>query len=124
MRRVTALPAANASASSDSVDLKADEVGPVGANLEVHMTLPAVPALVDDKVITVTFEDSADDSTFAAVVGAPVLSSTGVDTPGGPGDFARFYLPPGTRRYVRATAAVQADGGNNTGVDFTLDFKV
>lgn len=124
MRRTTALPAAGAAANSTSVDLHALEVGPVGANLEVHFTIPDVPDLADTKDLTVTFQDSADNSTFAAVAGTPTLTFTGAASAGASGNKVRFYLPPATRRYVRGSYAVEADGGDNTGVSGVLDFRV
>ena len=124
MERTKALPAAGAAAVSDSVDLYADEVGPVGANLEVHLELPALASLVDDKTCTITFQDSADDSTFAAVAGAPTLTLTGAGGAGAAADKVRFYLPPATRQYVRFSVAVAASGGDNTAASATMKFRV
>ena len=114
----TALPAAAASNSSDSIDL--GQTTQEETYNEVLLSVPATPALVDDKTITFTFEDSADNSSFAAVTGLSTLVTTGAGGAGAAATSRRVRLPAGTRRYLRVTAAVLTAGGNNTGVSYTL----
>lgn len=124
MERVKALPAANASAVTDSVDLGAAEVGPVGANLDVVIEVEATTTLVDTYAISLTLEDSADNSTFAPVVGGPTYTVIGVTGNGSAAASFRGYLPPNTRRYLRAKAAIPTSAGSNIAKNFALKFKV
>lgn len=114
-----ALPAAAASAVTDSLDLGQDKVQSLEA-IEFEISVPATPELVDAKTITYTIEDSADDVTFAAV--DPLISTTslGAGGAGAAAKLTRFRLPSHTRRYVRLKAAVEAAGGSNIAVSFTL----
>jgi hypothetical protein len=111
-----ALPAAAASASSDSILLGTSIV----EGQQVLLTVPATPALVDDKTITYTFEDSANDASFTAIPQLATKVSTGAGGVGAAAVEHRVCLPPTTRKYLRVTAAVLTAGGNNTGVSFTL----
>lgn len=125
MKRVLALPAANAAALSAVVDLGADRVGPVGANLEVHLSLPALPSLVDAKTVSVDVYDCDTEGGSYAVI--PTTGNMVVTGAGGVGAAAkswRLYLPPDTRRYVKARAAVLTGGGDNTAQSLTMDFRV
>ena len=124
MERTKALPAAAASAVTDVVDLGATEFGPVGANLEVQLSVEATPSLVDDKTITFTFEDSADDSSYAQIVGSPTYVVTGASSAGAAAAAWSFRLPQHTRRYLKAKATVLTGGGSNIAKYFTLKFKV
>lgn len=124
MERTKALPAAAASAVTDVVDLGAPELGPVGANLEVQLSVEATPSLVDDKTITFTFEDSADNSSYAQIVGSPTYVVTGAGGAGAAAAAWSFNLPSHTRRYLKAKATVLIGGGSNIAKYFTLKFKV
>lgn len=124
MKETKALPAAGASAVTDSVDLKTALVGPIGSELEVHVSVDALAVLVENETVTLTFEDSADNSTFTTIESAPSYVVTGGSGDGADAATWRFYLPPTTRRYFRASAAVSASGGDNTGDNFTLEFRV
>lgn len=113
-----ALPAAAASATSDTLDL-----GPNGgAHLEsarLQLELPALPSLVDAKTVTLTVRDSADDSTFADVEGYGSMVVTGA---GGAGAAAKTYvlkLHNHVRRYVRIKIDVLTAGGDNTAKSLT-----
>ncbi len=113
----SALPAANASNNTASIDLTAtvQEEAPY----EVSLSVPATPNLADTKKITFTFEDSADNSSFAAIPALATLVVTGTAT-GGAAAERIVRLPPTTRRYIRAAAAVESAGGTNTAVSYTL----
>jgi hypothetical protein len=113
-----ALPAAAASASTNSIDL--GQLTQEETYFEVLLTVPATPALVDTKTITFTFEDSANDSSFAAITGLSTLVTTGAGGAGAAATSRRVRLPATARRYIRATAAVETGGGSNIAVSFTL----
>lgn len=120
-----ALPAAAATATSDSIDLNlAPSAGQVNAACRLVLTLPAVPALVDTKTITYTVYDSADNSSFAAVSAIPAQVQTGASSAGAAAAVVSFQIPPTLRRYVRFTAAVLTGGGDNTAKSATLTVEI
>lgn len=115
-----ALPAAAATAYTASLDLGQTKVQSL-EQVEFEIAVPATPDLVDAKTITIAVQDSADDSSFAAVDPAITTVITGVATSqGGPAKTVRFRLPSQTRRYVRLKLDVLTGGGDNTGVSATL----
>lgn len=108
------LPAANANANSDSIDIEA--VGPAALeSVELEISVPELTALVEDKTLTVTVQDSADDTTFASIAALGTLVVTGGSGDGADATSRKVRLPSTTRRYIRINAAVEADGGDNTG---------
>lgn len=117
--QAVALPAAGASAVTGGIDLG---TGPHVGLIEGRLSLPATPALVDTKTISVTIEDSADNITFAAVPELSALVITGAGGVGAAAALRDFRFPGGVRRYVRASAAVQAAGGSNVAV--ALSFSI
>lgn len=125
MKRTVALPAAAAAALTSSVDLGGDRAGPLGHTLEVHLSLPALPSLVDAKTVTVDLYDcDTEDGVYAVV---PTVGNMVVTGAGGAGAAAkswRFYLPPDTRRFVKARAAVLTGGGDNTAKSLAMEFRV
>lgn len=118
--KTKALPAAAASNASASIDLGSTVLGPKADDLEVEISIAATPALVDDKTITLTLKDSADDSTFAAIPSIATLVQTGAGGVGAAAASRRLKLPPDCRRYIRLDAAVLTAGGDNTAVSTTL----
>jgi len=116
--RTLALPAAGANASTASIDL--GQAPPNEFRFEVEMELPALPSLADTKKATITLEDSADGSTFAAISSLAPLDVTGAGGAGAAAVNRRVRLPADVRRYLRAKAAVEATGGNNTTKSLTL----
>lgn len=116
-----ALPAAAANADSDSIDLEQVSAFPVNEGIDVELSIPATPDLVEDKTVIYTFQDSADDSTFAAIEELSTVTITGAAAAaGGPAATRVVRLPSSTKRYINVNAAVLADGGDNTGVSYTL----
>lgn len=123
-----ALPAANASNASDAIDTASENPGRTatvnpGVHPELLVELPATPALVEDKTITLTVEDSADGENFAAVADLPAIVVTGAAAAaGGAAVERRFALPINLRRHVRLAQAVLTGGGDNTAVSGKLSF--
>jgi hypothetical protein len=115
----TALPAAAANADSASIDLEA--TGPAALeSVELEIILPATPSLTEDDTITLTIQDSADDSTFSAIEELATLVVTGAAAAaGGPAATRKYRLPSSTRRYINVNAAVLTGGGDNTAVSYT-----
>jgi hypothetical protein len=112
-------PAAGASASTNAIDTATKTAGRV-PRVELQLSAPATPSLVDAKTIIYTIEDSDDNVTFAAVADLPTVTSTGAGGAGAAAVSRNFKLPIGMRRFVRATAAVLAAGGDNTALSFQL----
>jgi hypothetical protein len=118
LTRTKALPGAGGTASTNSIDLLA--VRQEACHFEVEVTLPALPNLAADKSVTITLEDSADTLSFAAIPGLAPIKVTGAVGGGGSAASQRLRLPSVARRFLRATATVEASGGSNTAVSFTL----
>ena len=118
LTRTVALPAAGASASTDALDLMA--VLQTECHFEVEVSVPALANLAEAKTLTVTLEDSADGVTFAPVAGLAPLEVTGGSGGGASAASLRVRLPWAARRHLRATADVEAAGGDNTADSLTL----
>lgn len=114
-----ALPAANANNSTASIDLEQVNAFPVNEKVDLEISVPATAALVETKDITFTVEDSADNSSFAAVPALATFVVTG-GASGGAASARVVKLPGSTRRYVRVNAAVETGGGNNTAVSYKM----
>jgi hypothetical protein len=116
--KAIAMPAAAATAVTASHDLS---VNPVNG-IQVQVVIPALPALVESKVATFLVEDSADNVTFATMVGVPAITRTGAAAAAGSAALTtNIALAPTARRYVRLSAAVEAGGGSNIAVTTTLN---
>lgn len=111
---ITTAVLAQAGVNSTGFDLEQVQGGLVeGILLEV--AVPAVAGITDAKVLTFTLQDSADNSSWAAV--DPGVS-TSITAAGGLGTGAKtveFPLPPNTRRYVRVAQTATATAGTFTG---------
>jgi len=115
-----ALPAAAATNYSDAIDLGAVAPGASVEEIDLLLEVPATPSLVDAKTITFTFQDSADNSSFAAIAELATLVLTGASSAGAAAATRRVKLPPSVRRYVRVSQAVLTAGGDNTAISSTL----
>lgn len=115
-----ALPAANATSRSPSIDL-GQRIGGEIESIDFELVIPACPALAASKNATFSLHDSEDDSTFAAVNPSITTSVVGVSTDGSAAKTIRFRLNPSTRRYIAISASVDDDGGDNTGVSYSLN---
>jgi hypothetical protein len=80
----------------------------------------ALPNLAAGKSVTVTLEDSANGSAFAAIAELAPLEITGGVGGGAAAASLRVRLPAAARRHLRATADVEANGGNNTAASLSL----
>jgi hypothetical protein len=115
-----ALPAAGAANYTDPIDLGAENPGQLVNNFDALVELPATPALVEAKTVTLTLKDSADGETFAAIDALAAKVSTGASGGGAAAVSHRVKLPTTVRRYIRLDQAVLADGGDNTAVSGSL----
>lgn len=116
----TALPAQNTTGNGSSIDLEVVTGASLPEGLQVEVAIPATPNLADGQTITVTLQDSADNSSFAAITGLSTLVVTGAGGAGAAAASRKVPLPNNTRRYIRASYAASATAGNNTAVSATL----
>lgn len=119
--KTKALPAAAATAYTDPISLAVDAPFPSNELFEVKVSVPATAALVEAKTITLGFQDSANDSSWANIAGTGTLVITG-----GPAALAlRVAWLSRCRQWsansFRAYATVLTGGGDNTGVSFTFE---
>ena len=114
LKVTTAYPAAAATANSASIDLRDTYPCVSLGGAQIEIAAPAVPALADAKTATHTLQDSADDSSFAAVAELQPLVQTGADSAGAAAATRRYKAPAGLRRYIRVSTAVASAGGDNT----------
>ena len=114
------LPAAAANNSTASIDLQQATVGVNLDEIDVEIAVAATPDLVNDKTLTLTIQDSADNSSFDTVTGLTTLVLTGAGGAGAAAGVRRVKLPTGARRYLRANAAVESGGGSNIAVSYSI----
>jgi hypothetical protein len=91
----------------------------VGGDVERVVFELAGPALTtaqltDAKVVTYALQDSADNSSWAAVDPAISTTQTGAGGAGAAAKTVRFRLPANTRRYVRIAQTATATPGTLT----------
>ncbi len=116
--KTLALPAAGATAVTEAFDLMQ---GPYQeSEFDVEVSFPALPSLADTKSATATLEDSADGVTFAAIAALAAFKVTGAGGAGSALAVRKLRIPSDTRQYLRANVAVDAAGGNNTALKFSL----
>lgn len=119
--KTAALPAAAAAALTAAIDLGDVQVGPVGSNVEVNLSVEATPSLVDDKTITMDlYHCDTLGGAYAVVPCTGNMVVTGAGGAGGVATLFRFYMPPGTKRFIKGRAAVLTGGGSNIAKNFTL----
>jgi hypothetical protein len=118
--KTSALPAAAANNSTAAIDLQQAAAGVNLDKVDVEVAVPATPSLVDAKIITLTIQDSANGTDFAAVTGLATLVVTGAGGVGAAAATRTVKLPTGTRRYIRANAAVESGGGSNIAVSYSI----
>lgn len=111
-----ALPAAAANVTSSGIYLGGD--GPHKERLKVRVELPANTVLVATKLLTITLQDSADNSSFAAA--APAQSFVITGNTGFPAQDVYFDINNSIRDYVAVNFAVETGGGNNTATTATI----
>lgn len=119
LQTTKALPAAAATNYHNSVDIGQATKDAIEA-VELLVTIPATPALVEDKTIVLTAQDSADDTTFTSLGISKTI--TGAYGGGAAADTWRIALPSTCRQYVRLAQTVESGGGTNTGVTITVDW--
>lgn len=121
------IAAAGASNSSTGIDIGARGTpnGITPPYAEGEVIIPTVTGLANAATLTVTVEDSDDDSTYASVGRSlPAYVLTGAGGVGATGYTAKFRLPPSAKRYVRISTAVSAAGGTLTSLSVTFSILI
>lgn len=121
INKSVALPTGATTANTNSVDLGQATPFPITESFHVKLSTTTATG-ANNKNITVKLQDSADNTTFAniAVVGA--LTVTDNNGAGFPAGTITVQLPPSTRRYVRAQATSEANGGNSADGTLSVSF--
>lgn len=121
-----ALPSSASTVYSASLDLGDAVSGIPYATTEtinVQIVAPALsssPKLADSGTVTYTLEDSADNSSFAAITGLSTLVQTGASSSGAPAATRTIKLPPITRRYIRLNVTSATSPGDMSTASATL----
>jgi len=108
-----ALPAAGGNNTSASFDLGAGPFLPDQIDIEIAFPACAANTSTGD-TYTVQLYDSADNSSFAAVVPGESLVVAGVVSTGSAAKVVTIKLPRNVRRYVSFYTVATSGTGNNT----------
>lgn len=117
------MPAAAAANNSTGIDLGYVSPSDAGVVGDLVITVPALPSLANATTITITVQDSADNSSFTALAGISTFVFTGAGGVGAAANSRRIRLPSNVRRYVGVNVATLTGGGDNTAVSLTLTFE-
>lgn len=119
LTKTIALPSGAATAATASIDLGKTKPFPITEKFHCKLTTTAATG-VNDKTIVLSLQDSANNSSFAAIAGTGTLTIVAASSAYAAGSLT-VSLSPGTRRYIRAVAVGESGGGNASDGDLTLD---
>jgi|SRR3974390_1022071 len=116
-----ALPNAANTVNTNALDLIQAVPYPTTQYVIAQVTIAAGNG-ANNKNINAVIQDSADNVTFANVVGlaAPLMVSADNNGGGLTSNAFGVLLPPTCRRYIRAQATGEANGGNANNANLTL----
>lgn len=115
----TALPAQNTPTSrSTAIDLGVAAPEQAGEMFELVVSVPATTTATS-QTITITVQDSADNSSFAAVASLATLVLTGAANVTA-ATTRRWRLPSNVRRYVTINRATSSTTGDQTAISTTM----
>jgi len=109
-----ALPAQNNNGNSTAIDLKQVLPDSLPEHFEFQISVPATTTATG-QTITITIQDSADNSTFATVEQLEPLLLTGASNVTAL-TTRNFRLPSDVKRYVRVNIAMSATTGDQTAI--------
>lgn len=117
----TALPNAGNTVNTNGIDLGSATPFPVTEGFTVQVATTAGTG-ANSKNITIVLQDSADNTTFAniATLGTTVIAEANSAYAA---TTANYSLPKATRRYLRASATGEANGGNAADGTLTVTMK-
>jgi hypothetical protein len=121
VNQTVTLPSGNATKNTNSVDLGKALPFPITEAFHVKVSTTTATG-ANNKNITVKVQDSADNETFANIAELGSLTVTDANGAGFPAGSITVQLPPDTRRYVRAQATGEANGGDASDGNLTVSF--
>lgn len=121
VNKSVALPSGATTANTNSVDLGDAAPFPITESFHVKLSTTAATG-ANNKNITIKLQDSADNSSFANIAELGALTLTDNNGAGYSAGTLTVQLPPDTRRYVRAQATGEANGGNAADGTLTVAF--
>jgi hypothetical protein len=121
INKSVALPSGATTANTTSVDLGKTLPFPITESFHARLSTTTA-AGANNRNITVRFQDSADNITFANIAKLGALTVTDANGAGYPVGTFTVQLPPDTRRYVRGQATGEANGGNSANGSLTVSF--
>jgi hypothetical protein len=109
------LPNAANTVNSNAIDLESAEPFPVTEQIGVRISITAANG-ANNKNINIRIQDSADGSNWAnvALLPNPALQSTDNNGAGHAAKSVVIALPANVRRYIRAQAQGEANGGDSS----------
>lgn len=116
-----ALPAQNATVNGPSIDLGNPNPVLAGTHSDLVLAVPATTTATG-QTQTFTVQDSADNSSFAAVAQLATLVLTGASN-ATPATERRWRLPSSVRQYVRVSVTSSATATSQTGVTAVLTLR-
>lgn len=117
-----ALPVAANTVNLNGIDLVQATPYPTTEKIVVNVSTAAATGTANSKNINVVLQDSADNTTFTniAELANPVLRVTDDGGSATAAGSANVLLPPAVKRYIRASATGEANGGDASGSNITL----
>jgi hypothetical protein len=109
-----ALPAQNTTAASTAFDLEQVVPDTLPEHFELQIAVPATTTATG-QTITITIQDSDDNSAFAAVEQCATLVLTGASNATA-ATTRNWRLPSDVKRYVRANIVMSATTGDQTAI--------
>lgn len=121
LKSTAALPNAANTVNSNSIDLGATTPFPTTDKISVKISHTTATS-ANTKNINLRLQDSADNATFTnvAVFANPIVSTIGVNTSYS-SNSVTIALPPTIKRYIRAVAKGEADGGDASDGTFAIE---
>jgi hypothetical protein len=110
-----ALPAQNTSAATSAIDLGSVLPDTALESIELVISVPATTCATG-QTITLTPQDSADNSAWAALSRVAPLVLTGASNATAATGELRYRLPSNTRRYFRVNITMSATTGDQTAI--------
>ena len=115
------LPAQNTNNNSSAIDLLTASPEWASRHTNLLFNIPATTTATG-QTITVTFQDSADNSSFAAITGLSTIVLTGASNATAALERV-VVLPTYVRRYVRINIAMSATTGDQTALSATIKLR-
>lgn len=118
----TALPNAGNTVYTNVIDLGKAKPFPVQDSFHVKLSTSTATG-ANNKNITVRLQHSAEaNANFTNIAELGSLVVTDDNGSGYPAGSLTVSLPPGTKQYIRAAAAGEANGGNASNGQLTVEF--